>query len=71
VLGVEHHHFEDILDHHKTAKCYMLDTDLSADDWVELVARYRARLQEEHGAPFRRTRTNSYGVPSALCSAPG
>src|SRR5712691_4018126 len=52
VLGVEHHHFEDILDDHKDRNGYLLDTDLSADDWVDLVARYKERLEEEHGAPF-------------------
>ena len=38
VLGVDHHHFEEILDDHKDRNGYELDTDLSADDWVELVA---------------------------------
>src|SRR5262249_11380893 len=28
------------------------DTDLSADDWVKLVARFQARIEEEHGEPF-------------------
>src|ERR1700741_146663 len=39
VLGVGHHHFEDILDHHKERQGYSLDTDLTADDWVELIVR--------------------------------
>ncbi len=52
VLGVGHHHFEDILDDHKDRNGYTLDTDLDADDWVELVARYKERVEEEHGAPF-------------------
>lgn len=52
VLGLAHHHFEEILDDHKDKNGYTLDTDLSADDWVELVARYKERLEEEHGAPF-------------------
>src|SRR6185295_1037239 len=52
VLGVGHHHFEDILDDHKDKNGYSLDTELTADDWVELVARYKERLEEEHGAPF-------------------
>src|SRR5207248_7403824 len=52
VLGVGHHHFEEILDDHKDRNGYTLDTDLSADDWVELVERYKERLEEEHGAPF-------------------
>ena len=52
VLGVGHHHFEEILDDHKDRHGYALDTDLSADDWVELVDRYKKRLEEEHGEPF-------------------
>jgi pyruvate, orthophosphate dikinase len=52
VLGLGHHHFEEILDEYKDKRGYALDTDLSADDWVELVARYQQRLEEEHGEPF-------------------
>jgi pyruvate,orthophosphate dikinase len=52
VLGVGHHHFEEILDDHKDRHGYTLDTDLSAQDWVELVRRYKQRLEEEHGEPF-------------------
>src|ERR1700730_11030598 len=52
VLGVGHHHFEEILDDHKDKNGFELDADLSADDWVELTARYKARLEEERGEPF-------------------
>src|ERR1700736_2890232 len=52
VLGFQHHHFEEILDDHKDRNGFELDTDLSADDWVELTARYKARLEEERGEPF-------------------
>jgi pyruvate, orthophosphate dikinase len=52
VLGFPHHHFEEILDDYKDKNGYTLDTDLSADDWVELVARYQQRLKEEHDEPF-------------------
>ena len=52
VLGLGHYHFEEILDDHKDRNGYTLDTDLSADDWVDLVGRYKERLEEEHGAPF-------------------
>src|SRR5262250_131997 len=52
VLGLGHHHFEEILDDHKDKNGYTLDTDLSADDWVELVARFQERIKEEHGEPF-------------------
>jgi pyruvate,orthophosphate dikinase len=52
VLGVEHHHFEDLLDDHKERQGYTLDTELDADDWVALVGRYKERVEEEHGKPF-------------------
>jgi pyruvate,orthophosphate dikinase len=52
VLGVGHHHFEDILDEHKDRNGYKLDTDLTADDWIKLVARYKKLVQEEQGEPF-------------------
>jgi pyruvate,orthophosphate dikinase len=52
VLGVGHHHFEEILDEHKDRRGYILDTELSAEDWVELVGRYKERLEDEHGEAF-------------------
>ncbi len=52
VLGLEHHLFEEILDEHKDQHGYMLDTELDADDWAALVVRYKALVEEEHGAPF-------------------
>jgi pyruvate, orthophosphate dikinase len=52
VLGIEHHHFEDILEDHKLRNGYTLDTDLSAEDWSELVVRYKERVEEELGRPF-------------------
>ena len=47
VLGVGHEHFEELLDHHKERQGYSLDTDLSADDWAELVVRYKKRVKDE------------------------
>ncbi|HXX08586.1 MAG TPA: pyruvate, phosphate dikinase [Pseudolabrys sp.] len=52
VLGVGHEHFEELLDLHKERQGYSLDTDLSADDWAELVERYKKRVQEELGRAF-------------------
>jgi pyruvate, orthophosphate dikinase len=52
VLGMDHHHFEEILDDHKDRSGYSLDTEVTADDWVKLVKRYKERVQEEHGEPF-------------------
>ena len=55
VLGVGHEHFEELLDHHKERQGYSLDTDLSADDWAELVVRYKKRVKDElrPGLPAR------------------
>src|SRR6202049_1312990 len=52
VLGVEHHHFEEILEAGKDGKGQVLVTDLSAEDWIQIVKRYCARVAEEKGAPF-------------------
>jgi pyruvate,orthophosphate dikinase len=52
VLGVGHEHFEELLDHHKERQGYSLDTDLSADDWAELVTRYKKRVKDELGFDF-------------------
>jgi pyruvate, orthophosphate dikinase len=52
VLGIEHHHFEEILDDHKDRHGYSLDTDLDADDWHEIVERFKERVEEESGKPF-------------------
>src|SRR5262252_6186039 len=52
VLGLGHHVFEEILDEHKDKNGYMLDTDLEADDWAQLVGRYKKRVEEELGEPF-------------------
>ncbi len=52
VLGVEHHHFEELLDHLKEREGYTLDTELKADDWAALVEQYKKRVLEERGEPF-------------------
>ncbi len=52
VLGVGHEHFEELLDRHKERQGYSLDTDLTADDWAELVEQYKKRLQQQRGEPF-------------------
>jgi len=52
VLGVGHEHFEELLDHHKERQGYSLDTDLSADDWADLVMRYKKRVKDELGHDF-------------------
>jgi pyruvate, orthophosphate dikinase len=52
VLGVDHHHFEDLLENHKLNEGQSLDTDLSADNWREVVAGYKEIVERELGKPF-------------------
>jgi pyruvate,orthophosphate dikinase len=52
VLGIEHHHFEEILEDYKDREGHTLDTDLSADDWIALVKRYKQQVESERGEPF-------------------
>ena len=52
VLGIEHHHFEEILDEHKERNGYALDTDLEAADWEQLVALFKERVEKATGKPF-------------------
>ena len=52
VLGVGHHHFEDILALMKEDKDVALDTDLDADDWKAICAQFKDKVEAELGAPF-------------------
>ena len=52
VLGLDHSIFEDILDGFKDQNDYSLDTDLSADDWEEIVAQYKTAAAAALGHPF-------------------
>ena len=52
VLGLEHHEFEEILDIYKEDNGHDYDTDLGADDWKEIVVRYKAAVEQLQGEPF-------------------
>jgi pyruvate,orthophosphate dikinase len=52
VLDIEHHNFEEVLDEYKDLKSYMLDTDLAAADWYEIIKRYKAMVEAAMGKPF-------------------
>jgi len=52
VLGVEHHHFEDVIENRKLESGVNLDTQLKAADWQEVIADYKALVQHELGRPF-------------------
>jgi pyruvate,orthophosphate dikinase len=52
VLGLEHHEFEEVLEGFKEDKGYILDTDLGADDWREIVSKYKVLVEHDLGKPF-------------------
>ncbi|MBV1885658.1 MAG: pyruvate, phosphate dikinase, partial [Parvibaculaceae bacterium] len=52
VLGLDHHMFEEILDIFKEENEYQLDTDLTSQDWQEVIGRYKQLIQEELNGPF-------------------
>jgi pyruvate,orthophosphate dikinase len=52
VLGVDHHHFEELLDILKDDRGVSLDTELKAGDWRELVGQYKRMVEKELGRPF-------------------
>ncbi len=52
VLGVDHYHFEELLELKKQDKGIELDTDLTAEDLKDLVKQYKQKVKEELGAAF-------------------
>jgi pyruvate,orthophosphate dikinase len=52
VLGIDHHHFEDVIERQKLATDRHLDTDLTAKDWQQVVAAYKSLVQRELKQPF-------------------
>ena len=52
VLGIDHYHFEELLEVHKEGKGRQLDTELSADDLRELVGKFKAKVLQEGDGDF-------------------
>jgi pyruvate, orthophosphate dikinase len=52
VLGIDHHHFEELIENHKLDSGAMLDTDLSAEDWQIVIAGFKDVVAGERGHPF-------------------
>jgi pyruvate, orthophosphate dikinase len=52
VLGIEHHHFEELIENHKIETGAVLDTELGADDWKTIAANFKEVVQSETGRPF-------------------
>ncbi len=72
VLGVDHHRFEEIIEHAKLDAGVIEDTALTAQDWQRVVAELQGPGRSRRPASrSRRTRRSSSGARSARCSAPG
>jgi pyruvate,orthophosphate dikinase len=52
VLGVDHDHFEDILDTYKRRNALKQDTDVKAEDWKDIVEQFKELVKKETGKPF-------------------
>ena len=52
VLGIEHHHFEGLIENYKLESGALLDTELAAEDWRTIVAGFKDVVQAETGKPF-------------------
>jgi pyruvate,orthophosphate dikinase len=52
VLGVDHHLFEEILELRKEDLDCILDTELSAEDWVGVIEEFKQKVVEETGGAF-------------------
>jgi pyruvate,orthophosphate dikinase len=52
VLGVEHHHFEDVIEAKKLDCGVNLDTQLKAEDWQDVIGEYKTLVEREIGKPF-------------------
>ena len=52
VLGIDHHHFEELIENHKLETGASLDTDLSAENWQTIVSGFKDVVCQEYGHPF-------------------
>jgi pyruvate,orthophosphate dikinase len=52
VLDLDHDEFEKVIEEHKEAKGLVLDTDLGADDWKDVIADFKTIVENETGKPF-------------------
>ncbi|MFD0988422.1 pyruvate, phosphate dikinase [Methyloligella solikamskensis] len=52
VLGIDHHLFEEKLEHFKNMRGYELDTDLTDEEWLEIIRLYKELVDKELGEPF-------------------
>ena len=67
VLGVDHGVFEDLLENFKNLNALASDTELSADDWAEIIEEYKKAVEDTLGKPFPQdTNEQLYGAIAAV-----
>ncbi len=70
VLGVDHEHFEEILEEARADRGYEVDTEMTAADWREVIGLYKAKVEEELGRPFPQdAREQLWGAIGAVFSS--
>ncbi|MGX5846504.1 pyruvate, phosphate dikinase [Mesorhizobium sp. PL10] len=52
VMGLDHEVFEEILEDQKASLGHELDTELTAEEWQDVIALYKAKVEEELDKPF-------------------
>ncbi len=67
VLGVDHGIFEDILENFKNLNGFTNDTELSVEDWGDIIESYKAAVTDQLGKPFPQdTGEQLYGAIAAV-----
>jgi pyruvate,orthophosphate dikinase len=67
VLGVPHSRFEEILEAFKEDREYQLDTEITAEEWEQVIAEYKKAVQKVLGQPFPTDpRDQLWGAMSAV-----
>lgn len=70
VLGLEHHEFEDALEHYKVGRGLSLDTELSAEDWRIIVGKFKTIVEKATSRPFpQEPREQLWGAIGAVFSS--
>ena len=52
VLGVDHDHFEEVLEEAKAVGGHELDTELSADEWRDVIQQFKTLVKDSLGRDF-------------------
>ncbi len=67
VLGVDHGVFEDLLENFKNLNALSSDTELTAEDWAQIIEEYKQAVADNLGRPFPQdTGEQLYGAIAAV-----